>query len=182
LLFGAVLAIWLSQEQNRQLLKRLLSPFVYAVLVVLAIAGILKRIPFSSFWLSLLFPVLIAGTMLHVDWLFSRFLENVVLRWIGRLSYGIYVWQQLFLTFTHPQWFALQHFPLNFAAILVCSVTSYYALERPLIAMSYRLTGGRKNTATRKPANTIADKEATGEHGYSIKQADVSSAVISSTE
>jgi peptidoglycan/LPS O-acetylase OafA/YrhL len=156
LLFGAVLALWLSQEQHRQLLRRFMSPLVFAVLMLLAIAGILKRVPFAGFWLPFVFPLMIAGTIFNVDWLFSRFLENVILRWIGRLSYGIYVWQQLFLTGIHPRWFALQHFPLNFVAILAVATVSYYAIERPLIAMSYRLTGERKTTTTRKPP--IADK------------------------
>jgi peptidoglycan/LPS O-acetylase OafA/YrhL len=47
--------------------------------------------------LSLCVPLLLAGTVLNPEWRISRILEQPPLRWVGRISYSLYLWQQLFL-------------------------------------------------------------------------------------
>lgn len=58
---------------------------------------------------------------------FRNLLESAPLRWMGRISYGLYLWQQLFLV---PQAGAfLPRVALTFAA----AAASYYLMERPLL-------------------------------------------------
>ena len=54
-------------------------------------------------------------------------LECAPLRWTGRISYGLYLWQQLFLA--PPGGTFLPRVALTFAA----AAASYYLLERPLL-------------------------------------------------
>ena len=57
---------------------------------------------------------------------------------LGLISYGVYLWQQLFLAapakYLHPS--ILDYTP----AFLLISVLSYFVLERPLIRMGARLS------------------------------------------
>ena len=64
------------------------------------------------------------------------------MRWIGRISYSLYIWQQLFLgTIRRPLPLGiLQEFPLNIVAVFVCAATSYYLLERPLVRIGHSLS------------------------------------------
>jgi peptidoglycan/LPS O-acetylase OafA/YrhL len=87
------------------------------------------------------------GTILHPEWRASRMLECGPLRWLGRLSYSLYLWQQLFVIgsqymikpFPMGHW---QEFPLNVAAALAMASVSYYLIERPMIAWGGRLAKG----------------------------------------
>jgi peptidoglycan/LPS O-acetylase OafA/YrhL len=66
----------------------------------------------------------------------GRFLELPVMRFIGKISYSLYIWQQLFLGGSRlPLPFAL-------AAILACALFSYGVIERPCIRYGRRLLRG----------------------------------------
>jgi peptidoglycan/LPS O-acetylase OafA/YrhL len=104
-------------------------------------------------WLT---PFLILGTVLrspvHPQNWFSRLLESPPLRYLGRISYSLYLWQQLFLI-THfgadtARLGPLQAFPLNWIMTFACALLSFYLIERPLIRLSHRL-------APNVPANQI---------------------------
>ena len=90
---------------------------------------------------ALLMPVLMVGTVMNADWIAGRFLESQPLRWIGRLSYSIYLWQQVFFI-DHPSSFVplqlLQRFPINLIATMVFAIVSYYALELPMMRLGHR--------------------------------------------
>jgi peptidoglycan/LPS O-acetylase OafA/YrhL len=53
--------------------------------------------------------------------------------WIGKLSYSIYIWQQLFCWKSPLGW--LGYFPQNLIATLVMSSLSYYLVEQPFANM-----------------------------------------------
>ena len=94
--------------------------------------------------------VAVVGTSQHHNWTVSRMLDWKPLSWIGRISYSIYLWQQIFLV---PDWnprFSL-HWPIlaRIAAILVASSASYYLLETPCIRLGKRLAA-RERRANQK--------------------------------
>ena len=73
-------------------------------------------------------------------------LELPPLRFIGRISYSLYLWQMLF--FTHyvilpsPRWRLLQLVQttgLRYVAVLGFGVASYYLLEKPMMRLGHRL-------------------------------------------
>lgn len=77
------------------------------------------------------------------DGLPKRLLANPVLAWLGRISYGIFLWHYpiiLGLRESGAQtWWPGMTFPIiligTLAITLVCSALSYYRLERPLMRL-----------------------------------------------
>ena len=97
------------------------------------------------------FPVMVASTMLHPkEWL-GRLLETRVFTFFGRLSYSLYLWQQLF--FLHrPETSVLRYFqgwPVNLTAAILCALGSYYWIEKPFMKLGHRVappvTPGRED-------------------------------------
>jgi len=66
------------------------------------------------------------------------------MRWVGRVSYSIYLWQQLFLVPNTEQrpLHVLQAFPFNLIAVFACATLSYYLLERRMIGLGHRWSSG----------------------------------------
>jgi peptidoglycan/LPS O-acetylase OafA/YrhL len=65
-----------------------------------------------------------------VDSFGARVLASPSLVWVGRRSYSLYLWQQLFLNRYHAT--VLQMFPLNIGFAFACAAASYRFIERPL--------------------------------------------------
>lgn len=92
------------------------------------------HLPLFQLQLALLFPCLLMSTVLFPRSALGRVLELPWVRWIGALSYSIYLWQQLFLqpprgtgSLEHTSGFyRLQQFPFNILCILVCACLSHY--------------------------------------------------------
>lgn len=67
-------------------------------------------------------------------------------RFVGVLSYSIYVWQQIF--FSRPDTFGLAEapwplrFPFNIILVAVTAVASYLLIEKPFLRLRYRLKSG----------------------------------------
>ena len=79
---------------------------------------------------------LIASTVAIPARITSRILEVSPVRWVGRMSYSIYLWQQLFLRPTRsPHW----QLPLRLIGIIFVAWLSYKFVERPLIAIGRRV-------------------------------------------
>jgi len=144
LLWGCWIALIASVLAYRATLTRRLPASVIAALVIVLIACIALNPPLQMAWESFIVPVILIGTVLNPTVRFSRILEASPMRWIGRISYSLYLWQQLFLVerkIPRPLPFGrLQEWPLNIVAVFVCASASYYLLERPLVAVGHSLS------------------------------------------
>jgi peptidoglycan/LPS O-acetylase OafA/YrhL len=80
---------------------------------------------------------------------FGKFLNWGPMRHIGVISYGIYLWQQMF---TGPNAFWV---PLNLLAILACAELSYWLVERP----SFRLRDWLEKRVVPRPVSLSNDHE-----------------------
>ena len=148
LLWGCWIALIASVPAYRAILARRLTAIVLAGLVIALIACIALNPPLQMAWESFLVPLVLAGTVLNPTMRFSRILEAPPIRWIGRISYSLYLWQQLFLVSSkmpRPLPFgSVQEWPLNIVAVFVCASASYYLLERPLVALGHSLSANRQ--------------------------------------
>ena len=148
LLWGCWIALIASVPAYRAILARRLTAIVLAGLVIALIACIALNPPLQMAWESFLVPLVLAGTVLNPTMRFSKILEAPPIRWIGRISYSLYLWQQLFLVSSkmpRPLPFgSVQEWPLNIVAVFVCASASYYLLERPLVALGHSLSANRQ--------------------------------------
>jgi peptidoglycan/LPS O-acetylase OafA/YrhL len=75
------------------------------------------------------------------------FLNNRAVVAVGRISYSLYLWQQLFLNMNGMS--LLQTFPINIATTFCCATASYKLVEQPLARLRKRL---RPSVATTRIA------------------------------
>jgi peptidoglycan/LPS O-acetylase OafA/YrhL len=84
------------------------------------------------------FPMVLLATSLRPKSGLSRLLESAPLNYLGKISYSIYLWQQLFLIDVPHFNYApgilgqLQRWPWNIIATLTIANASYHFVERPL--------------------------------------------------
>lgn len=166
LLVPAIFAILLKKPEIRRLALKWVRPWFWIAMTLLAGTALHKLHAGENFLiLTVLFPFLVTSTMIHPQSLTTRILEWQPLRYIGRISYGIYLWQQIFLIqrdTVHWPFSILQTFPFNYLGFLACAIASYYLLEKPMIRLGHRLappaTPGRQDLEpeTGKPGKDIA--------------------------
>ncbi len=93
--------------------------------------------------IALVMPGIVLGTVLKPTSRWLTILEWSPLRWIGRISYSLYLWQQLFFTQrflgTRPLG-VIEGWPLNLGLTFLLAALSYYGVERPLVRLGHHLT------------------------------------------
>ncbi|MBI3474257.1 MAG: acyltransferase [Acidobacteria bacterium] len=154
LLLGCLAALLLDDASVRALFVGRFRPWMW----ILCVAGyvlmqVLHRVRTYSIWESGLLTLVVVGTVYHPEGWIGRLLESAVLRWVGRLSYGIYLWQQFFCIPTAGSRLVfLQRFPVNLIMIFLVSWLSYQIVERPFIRLGHRLappsSEGREDLAS----------------------------------
>ncbi len=93
---------------------------------------------------AVLMPALVLSTVLQPASLLGRVLEWRPLRWLGTISYSLYLWQMLFLprmaSMGHGVFRYLQQPPWNLLAILTMACLSRYLIEVPMTRLGHRLS------------------------------------------
>lgn len=148
LLFGAVTAL-LAARAPAWLVRP--AAAAGAAVLVARLAGV--PLPWAA--QSVLLPWLLLGTVLRPDGWLGRPLEWRPLAWLGRMSYSLYLWQQVF--FHDPARFRLanlgplQDWPWNVLSLLTCAAASHYLLERPLTRLGRTLADRRRSAVAAEP-------------------------------
>lgn len=116
-------------------IPRISRPLAFAMLVVFVLvpwfpATTPARTLFGLFVLSPGLHVAVAGLVLHVIQTPYRFLNWAPVAWLGRISYSLYLWQELFCSN------AALH--AGYALVLpaiACACLSYYLIEQPMLRL-----------------------------------------------
>ena len=149
LLIPAMIALALYPVARNQAAKRRIPAWSFPVFLAMEIALLTLPIPFFFTLQAVVLAFLILSTVLHPKALPGTILELRPLRWVGRISYSLYLWQQLFFgsgIVAGPARFAwLRHTPYNLLALLGCATFSYYVVERPLVKLGYNFAQTRDN-------------------------------------
>ena len=157
LLIPAMLAIVLARPEGRAWLKKICRLWFIPAAVLFALLT-WNRAPLLTLSLqSALIPLMLMGTLLFPGGIFARILEWPAIRWLGRISYSLYLWQSMFFVgrffpgYRPLGW--MQGFPGRWAMLLGCATLSYYLVERPMVRLGHRLappaTPGRPETLSK---------------------------------
>jgi peptidoglycan/LPS O-acetylase OafA/YrhL len=77
----------------------------------------------------------------------SNLLSNSVITYVGKISYSLYLWQQLFLTNLNTT--IMGKFPYNIGFSFLVAIISYYLVEKPFL----RLKSKAKNPVVAKQSS-----------------------------
>jgi peptidoglycan/LPS O-acetylase OafA/YrhL len=140
LLFPALIALALANARAREWIKK--ATWLWPIWLVAPFLILRLQYASKDLLMDVALTGLVAGTTLNPSSWLGRMLEWSWLKWIGRLSYSLYLWQEMFLgirfgTETHSHWMQISWLGwlLSFAA--ACG--SYYLIEQPLVRMGHRL-------------------------------------------
>lgn len=149
ILGGVLIALLYFDQKNRQLIETIFSAkslwwILFFVFISLELAPTFNwKINFLLLSLkAVLIPLLLLGTVVRTSSMASKLLEHSALRWLGHISYSLYLWQQLFLVWSPHQVAdlrTLQLFPINIILALVCAYLSFRLVEKPFIAIGHRV-------------------------------------------
>jgi peptidoglycan/LPS O-acetylase OafA/YrhL len=149
LAYGCLLAIMQTELRANRLYQWFSRSYACLILPFIMIAGahaypavVYHGLGKSAIFLSVALAIDI--TILRFDSLAGKILNSAPLAAIGKLSYSLYLWQQVFLL-ARDQPYAW--FPLNLGLALLASVVSYYFIEQPAIRFGRELA--RRRTQTR---------------------------------
>jgi peptidoglycan/LPS O-acetylase OafA/YrhL len=134
LLVGCLYALALESPALKKWFSKYLSVWVVAAILVFIFAMGGTWTPSGRTIQSTLMPLLIIATVLNPHTWLGRLLEIPVIRWVGRLSYSLYIWQELFTLQRMFPWY-----PLQFVALFGVAALSFYGLEKPFMKWGYRL-------------------------------------------
>jgi len=166
LLIPAALAVLVQSSRIRENLRKGLRFWpLFLVADILLVSNWEGR-----FWegtvVALLLPMTVLGSVLNPNDYLAMVLEWTPIRYIGRISYSLYLWQQLFFAghfhgFLYPLGI-LERTPLRYFATLAIAVASYHLLERPLIRLGHRLappaTPGREDVSMNGLSGVVPHK------------------------
>ncbi len=140
LIFPAGLAVLLQRDSFRQRAVAMLQPWP-----VLAVSlAVLLVVHIGNPLTALVVAALILSTVLHPGSRIGRLLEAAPLRYLGKISFGLYLWQELFFTdhYLGPvlqPLGLLEQAPWNFIAAFALAAASYHLLEKPCMRLGHRL-------------------------------------------
>jgi peptidoglycan/LPS O-acetylase OafA/YrhL len=156
LMWGCVAALAEHSRYGRRLLELLSRPGICLIAVPLALLSLTYDVFDWKIFMSATFlcaaatPLLLLGTVRRPDGLLGRILELAAVAWLGRISYSLYLWQQLFLVWDDaraPRLGFLQSPPWAIIAAFACATTSYYWLEKPMINLGRAVLRRRVTSA-----------------------------------
>jgi peptidoglycan/LPS O-acetylase OafA/YrhL len=144
LAIGCLLAIY--APRIRQIKGYLALTMLAAVILVpLFQATSAARTLLMLFVLRPLLHISIAGLVLHVIQVPYRPLNWTPVAWLGKISYSLYLWQELFCSNAN--------FHFGYALVLptlACACLSYYLVEQPMLRLRDRRERSAKETLHQK--------------------------------
>jgi peptidoglycan/LPS O-acetylase OafA/YrhL len=131
LLVGCLLALLIADTRIREVAGRW-SKFWMLPLLAALLCGIALFHWIPPLFESVAIAGLIGASVIHPRTLFARSLAFAPLAWLGRVSYSVYLWQQLFTPFGS--------FVALCIALPAAALGSYYFVELPFTRLGHHLT------------------------------------------
>jgi len=147
ILLAVLVALLLRRPRVRAWMHQWVRPWVtIPIILVVGLWVHQQKSELSFLALQCTFPLLVVSTLLRPESITGWMLELPPVRFLGRISYSIYLWQMLFFpfwAFVTPPYSAflrqVQDSALRYVALLAVSLLSYYLIERPMVRVGHRL-------------------------------------------
>ena len=139
LLFGAAVGARHSLSHERPCPR---APLYLTMASLTFLTFLIAKAPLPEVWRPIILAEIVGLVILGGKNWVVYWLEWPVIAWIGRISYSVYLWQQLFLIpfdLKSDLWFAALPFNLFFPFLF--ATMSYYFIEKPLIKLGHTLSG-----------------------------------------
>jgi peptidoglycan/LPS O-acetylase OafA/YrhL len=143
LLIPAMFALALYPMARSQAARKYIPAWSFPMFAAMELFLLNFKVPCFFTLQAIVLPLLILSTALHPNTVQGRILEAKPFRWIGWISYSLYLWQQLFygvnFAGSPPGLALLRKPPINLLALLLCATCSYYVIEKPFIRLGHKL-------------------------------------------
>ena len=143
ILIGGLIALWLcsSKSSYSRLRKFVHGPWCAVLWVALFLWATLGERFSRALDITIseiLVALVLSRVVLRSDSLMARFCRTRWLRYMGTISYSLYLWQDLFISTEPPSWGLLRELPLAFVVPLAIAMASYHLMERPILRLKNR--------------------------------------------
>ena len=141
IVLGCIAALLLRRPYVATVVRRFLRPWVAVMLAVCLWRFSQHFTNWGHFARICSYPILILSTTQHLHSALGQVLEWQPIRWVGKISYSLYLWQQFFFTsdllqnsdsFRSRNW-------VCWTGTFAVATASYYLVERPAVRMGHRL-------------------------------------------
>ena len=159
ILIPALIAIIIANPQAMRIAAKFINPWsALPFSALLAFVAQLHLAVVSMAAAILIYPLLLLGTVLQPQAVATRILELPPVRFVGRISFSLYLWQQLLFTgsYSGPSPLGvLVSWPWRILLLFALATLSYTIVEKPMMRLGHRLappaTPGRSDLVTGAP-------------------------------
>lgn len=123
---------WVFIKKNKVFINLILFPLIF--ILNRDMGGVVGKIFFNHTFYSVLIAILIISNLHESADIFYKVLNNSIVKYIGMMSYSIYIWQQLFASDV----FANNHF-VSIVCLIIVSYISYNYYEKYFIGLKRQL-------------------------------------------
>jgi peptidoglycan/LPS O-acetylase OafA/YrhL len=143
---GAALALLIFMNAHKYLEFISKKIVIVSLFIVTTIIWILKHnfllgiitVPFYNLTFALLATGLVYNSITSEKKWISILLSNPGIIYVGKLSFSIYLWQQVFLVPAHQKPLT-NDLKISFLMIAVLSLFSYYCVEKPFLELKSKI-------------------------------------------
>ncbi len=144
IMIGCCLCVALTDDiwcaRVRRLVAAINPAIVWVALALWTVAAV-RIFPTAYLTvLTVLSAIVLGQLILSPTPMLSSIFSNPLLRHLGRISYGLYLWQQLFVSNPNAHWGALQMFPINVIVALAIAEISYWLVEVRFLNLKDRIS------------------------------------------
>ncbi len=151
MLIGCCIALFLSQYPLTTFLQEKISRFSHPLWIAPSLilwTQLGDKIPHAGLLYITIQMFLVAALILNLivmgKSVFITWLSHPWLVFIGKLSYSIYLWQQIFIYTKDPDWGWVRAFPMDLIFAIAAGVASCYLIERPFLKLKDSLPSRAK--------------------------------------
>jgi len=144
ILIGCLIALWLCSSRSifarlRKFAQAHWSTLFWIALFLWATLGETLSRALHITVSEILAAIALIHVVLSPRSLMARFCRNRCLRYLGTISYSLYLWQDLFISTEPPSWGVFRELPLALVVPIAIAIASYHLMERPILRLKNKL-------------------------------------------